>query len=347
MPPVSDLFKVEEIPGAGRGVVATQAIPSGTVVYESGPPAFHIIFSAYRKETCAFCWKWDRGRTLPVRKNKLMKVFCSDACCESWMQEQGPVGIEAWESLASFVRQNKSKVYDEIFHEGSRPGRQTVEAEWKKAKEQARVLGLSRPEEGATRAIENPGKAARAILRKVTSKIYPDILSYHLSAHLFRQAHEASWNDEIRTLAMDHTPFRSQNELEAHSNSLPQLVSFLQHELATDHLIEVCATVAEADNHNAFGINSGTNEEEKEEYMGFAVFPSISYFNHSCRPNLIKTRFGRSWRMEADGDIPAGTELCITYLGGEEKDLDVWRRGARLREAWGFDCRCQKCLEEA
>jgi SET and MYND domain-containing protein len=259
------------------------------------------------------------------------------------MQEQGPVGIAAWEALSSFIRRNQRKVSNQIVHDGARPEQQTIEARWKEAEEQAHVLNVPR---GSVRKNEASEKAARAITQKVTSKIYPDILSYHLSAHLFRHSHEAVWTSDVRALAMDDRPYRSQNELEAHCNSLPQLLSVLAHQVTTEHLAEVCETVAKADNHNAFGINSGTNEQEREEYMGFAVFPAASYFNHSCRPNLIKSRRGRAWTFRTNCDIADGVELCITYLGGAEEELDVWQRRARLRETWGFDCQCQKCLED-
>jgi SET and MYND domain-containing protein len=222
-----------------------------------------------------------------------------------------------------------------------------IETRWREAEEQARVVSGPEEDNGSKRANEGLGKAARTIVQKVASKIYPDILSYLLSAHLFRTSHSETWIDEVRSLAMDDKPYRSQNELEAHCNSLPQLASFLEGKHSTDHLIEACEIVAKADNHNAFGLYSGTNEEEREEFMGFAVFPTASYFNHSCRPNLIKTRNGRSWRFETNREVPAGKELCITYLGGAEKELDVLQRRMRLQDTWGFECSCEKCLEEA
>ncbi|KAK5705280.1 Histone-lysine N-methyltransferase set-6 [Elasticomyces elasticus] len=87
--------------------------------------------------------------------------------------------------------------------------------------------------------------------------------------------------------------------------------------------------------------------EDGEEYMGYAVYPSSSYFNHSCSPNVAKQRVGNAWRFWVIEDVRKGEQLCISYLGGDEKDLSVDERRARLAEVWGFVCECARCQSEA
>lgn len=347
MPPVSELFEVRQIPNAGRGVIATTAIATDTLVFESGPPAFHVIFADYRKETCAQCFHWDRGRTLPVRENDLNKTFCSQECRHTWFGEHSPAALEAWRALSVFIRSKGKLICDRISHEDPRPDSDVVQSEWHQAEKQAILVRQAREQPSGKGAGGKTRKSDRAALSTAMSKSYPDILSYHLSGHLARFYQPEQWIEGVRDLAMDETPYRSSNELQAHCHSMIQLMSILPLDLATIDLVEACSTVAKADNHNAFGINAGTNDEEHEEYMGYAVFPNASYFNHSCEPNLKKQRVGRTWQFRAIRDIAAGEEICITYLGGAEKELDTTQRQQRLKEVWGFHCGCDKCKLES
>lgn len=79
--------------------------------------------------------------------------------------------------------------------------------------------------------------------------------------------------------------------------------------------------------------------------LAYSLHPSSSFFNHSCTPNVSKTRHGLSWSFTTSREVREGKELCISYLGGGEMAERSERR-ARLREGWGFECGCGKCEEE-
>lgn len=81
--------------------------------------------------------------------------------------------------------------------------------------------------------------------------------------------------------------------------------------------------------------------------LAYALYPSLSYFNHSCTPTVTKTRKGSSWIFATISSkiIEAGEELCISYLGGEEVGMERKERREKLKE-WGFDCACRRCEEE-
>ena len=121
------------------------------------------------------------------------------------------------------------------------------------------------------------------------------------------------------------------------------------------------------------------------ELLGWGVWPAASFFNHSCAPNVMKWRRGRHWVFCATQTAPddkadarkggessldcnieddrhesglvhghsdevgvkKDEELCISYLGGDEKELTVTERCNRLWEGWGFWCHCSKCRIEA
>ena len=178
------------------------------------------------------------------------------------------------------------------------------------------------------------------------TRIDPDILSFLLSGILFHQSHPSSWHEELAPLAMDFQPYKSGLDLLVHCNSYLQLCSLnLPPSILLSCTPSICRSLAEAGSHNAFGLRSGS--EDGEEYVGYAIYPSASYFNHSCNPNVRKGRKGRAWVFEAAREIAVGEECCITYLGGDERDLNVGQRRQRLRENWGFDCACVRCREEA
>ncbi|KAI8382464.1 hypothetical protein BD560DRAFT_431853 [Blakeslea trispora] len=62
------------------------------------------------------------------------------------------------------------------------------------------------------------------------------------------------------------------------------------------------------------------------ELLGWGIYPSAVYFNHSCDANVIK-----------------GQEACISYGAVHEP---VETRRARLLEHYHFECQCTRCIDE-
>ncbi|WPG97787.1 Hypothetical protein R9X50_00056800 [Acrodontium crateriforme] len=333
-PPESEWFKVQTIPNAGRGVLASKRIPAGTLILNSQPAAAHVIFRQYRKEVCAFCFAYDRGRTLAVRENEVGKVFCSVECQAQWVLDQGDVGVAAWRELQRYVMLKRKFVLDfaGLAPVGAKPGLDVIRATWRDAEARRRA------------AMEGKG-GKRGPKANANQSVDPDILGLFLSGLLYHAKYPDKWRDEVLCLAMDEEPYKSLTDLEAHSNAFAQLASILPAELSTSLNDNVCQVLTQAGSHNAFGIRSGS--EDGEEYMGYSLYPAASYFNHSCSPNIVKKRVGREWEFSSARDIEVGEECCITYLGGDEKDLTVDERRTRLSDVWGFKCMCTRCSTEA
>lgn len=93
---------------------------------------------------------------------------------------------------------------------------------------------------------------------------------------------------------------------------------------------------------NSFGIWELPITPDSEN-LGSAMYPSASYFNHSCNPNVTKVRLGRKVLFVTSQDVDAEEELCISY-GHTEREL-VERRQL-LRDWWGFNCVCSRCNRE-
>ncbi|KAK3708001.1 Histone-lysine N-methyltransferase set-6 [Vermiconidia calcicola] len=333
-PPISGLFAVQDVVDAGRGVIAISSLSQDTVVFKSEQPSAHVLFRQYRKEVCARCFSYDRGRTLPIRDNAIGKVFCTRECQSWWVEEQGRLGSEAWKQLHSFL-QLKSKVITNAHGLpmlAAKPTRDEVQAAWDEAEDRA---GSMRRELSSASQFKADKVLQRALQQSWSQAVDPDILSYLLSGILEYARHPEQWQTEVSDLAMDETPYRSIPDLKAQCDSFLQLTAITPVELLPSVTPQVCQTLINAASHNSFGIHSGS--EDGDEYLGYGLYPEASYFNHSCRPNIAKRRVGSAWEFRAIRDIDIGEECCITYLGGDEKELTVVERRSRLKQFWGFE----------
>ncbi|CAF2875375.1 unnamed protein product [Rotaria sp. Silwood2] len=95
---------------------------------------------------------------------------------------------------------------------------------------------------------------------------------------------------------------------------------------------------------NAYGIWSIDHEPDgNKEFFGYSLYPSASFFNHSCNPNLINIEKGAKIIFKLLKNIKKNEELCINYSNSINDDLEI--RQKVLKE-WFFDCLCERCVEE-
>lgn len=98
---------------------------------------------------------------------------------------------------------------------------------------------------------------------------------------------------------------------------------------------------------NNFGVT-----DSMVKVVASAVYPLGALLNHSCAPNcLLRYDLGTYSRHEppvmeivAARDIPVGEELTHSYV---ELVSPKHSRRASLREIFGFDCHCEKCIADA
>ncbi|KAF2721744.1 SET domain-containing protein [Polychaeton citri CBS 116435] len=346
--PKSEHFKVQAIPGAGRGVVASRSVGKDALLLKSPEPAAHVVFRQYRKEVCAQCFFYDRGRTLPVRDNVVGKVFCSEECRSVWRLEQGESGLVAWTELENYTKANAKAIINVYALEstGDKPSEAVILSTWASAEALLSPNDAQNPASTihTTNNRPHPRQPAKHKPRHWT-RMDPSLFSYLLSGAISNHNHGPSYRELIAPLAKDPQPYKSQAELEVHSETFLYLHAILPSPLKITFTADLCRALIDAGSHNSFGLRSGG--EDAEEYMGYALYPSASYFNHSCKPNVSKRRVRREWEFRAARAVEPGEELCITYLGGDERDLSVEDRRSRLAEVWGFTCMCQRCIEEA
>lgn len=332
------LFTVRERPGAGRGAFATQNIAAGATIFIADDLNAHVILREYRGEVCWECFAYDRGRKLPVRDALRGLTFCSTECDRLWKQQHDESCLKAWEAVEGILKSGGNSKEPPL--KALKPTVAEVDNKWRKAEQTAAEILRYRLGLGST---PNSGKADgdsqkfKDALRQPRSA---DALGFQLRALLARHNHPERW-PAVLALAEEPVPYWDLSELERDLRAYLHLVCLLPEALLPLATPETLRTVKTREVHNSFGVRS--LEDEGSEFFGFGVWPSASYFNHSCGPNVDKTRVGRTWEFTARVDVSADEELSISYLGGEEATLSRADRQERLKRVWGFDCACTRC----
>lgn len=337
--PESTNFVLRDASGAGRGVFARKALPAGTHLLTTSlplSPTAHVILRPYRREVCAFCFAYDRGREWKVRPPRTSLSFCKDECYEQWGERHGEEGLEAYVIFEAFV-QKQSKQHDDTEMEDTFFDHAQAVARWGQATLTGEHLLAARK---ATR----PSKEQKRLIRTHSeAKVDPDILSFLLSTALTARASQST----PALLALEENPRVYETaSLEEHIKAYHLLLAILPLEVLPNVRSDLCHEYVSRASHNAFSIRPTADGNHSGEFLGYGVWPEACFFNHSCRPNVRKSRDGREWSFWASTDIQEGEELCITYLGGEEKDLDVEQRRDKLKTEWGFWCGCKRCIKE-
>lgn len=341
-----NFFTVKEAPGAGRGAFSTQDIPRGTSIHVADDLTAHVLLREYRGEICWHCFAYDYGKKLPVRDPLHGFSFCSGECERGMRQRyDDEVCLHAWAAVEKLsLKANKTKwrrddddigVVDDN-SQANKPTLALIDEAWRIAEHTAACILTARTH--TTGVVTREHK--RALQQALNKPPSADVMAFHTHTILSRYHSPELW-PSILSLEEDPCPYTSLQELHEHTTSYLQLMAVLPEDLLPFVTADTLRTIKTHEVHNSFGIRS--LEDEGSEFFGYGVWPSASYFNHSCRPNIRRHRVGRTWVFRATGDIPAGQELYISYLNGEEDGLTTSERKTRLRKTWGFDCVCERC----
>jgi len=348
--PTSPLFEVRQTTHSGRAVFAAQDIPADTLIWRCDDIALHVIIRDYRREVCGECFGYEQGRDLRIREASVGFAFCSVGCWTGWKQRAGEVGVQAWTAVETLVRGRSKEDADMADIGLPRPGVEDIREAWEVAEMQAALIRVARESDrkamagviGKVEGVKPTKQHRKALQKALMHSISPEIISFCLSGILWKYNKPQDWQS-LLALAEDHTPYLDADNLVAFTRSYLHLLAILPLELLPSVDPRMLFLLSSRDAHNAFGIRS--LEDEGSEYFGYGCWPAASYFNHSCGPNLEKSREGRVWCFRAERDIGMGEELCITYLSGQERKSSRDQRKKMLKENWGFDCACLRCVE--
>ncbi|OCB87648.1 hypothetical protein A7U60_g5174 [Sanghuangporus baumii] len=388
------LLRLRHSPDSGFGVFASQLIQSGTQILESEDgPAIYVIYRVFRKEVCAWCFRYDQGRNWKIRFPYESfvgtqrdggggpgpgVVFCREECRDAWKEEYGEVGIEAYAAVETFVQKQARcrgwsvEISDSNSEENDDkvPSTSEIEEAWKSAEEQAsliqslRLYSSSSPLPNSSSLVkpDRPSKFQKQALAQAIGQPISntDILFFLLSGVLCASSssHSPSWRALLTLNPSLHAIYANANILRQITSTLLHLTAVLPTRLLSYVSRETFEAVLARDVANSFGIWSKREEaqcelnasssdmQEGAEMLGYGIWPIASFFNHSCEPNVARRRIGRRWIFTSAREISKNEELCISYIRGEENASNLTERRKRLRNAWGFECRCVKCVHE-
>lgn len=332
LPPLvsSPYVEIRETSYGGRGVFATRALPAGTALHVSSTPSASIVYRDFRLEACADCFAYDSGRTWKLSAGGGAARFCSEVCRAAWEARVGALGLEAWERVEGWVRAARAGLEDD--EEGIPPDEDSIDRAW--------AVVVEDTEQGTASARRKEHSAALALLR------YHDALGFLLSGIITAYADPALFAATMH-LVPTARPYASAYALKAHVASLRTLRALLPAELLPYATVRVARALVARDAKNSFAMWS-MPEDDSAEMLGFGIWPHASFFNHSCAPSIAKRRVGREWQFALARDVHEGEELCISYIGESELGtMGAEERRKALKDAWGFDCVCARCIKQS
>lgn len=346
--PSSHLFQVRHTPHSGRAVFAAQDIPADTLVFLGNDLTIDVVLREYRREVCGECFGYDRGRDLGVRDASVGFAFCSEDCKLQWRERVGELGVETWTAVEKLVKGRSKEDADMVDIGLPRPKPKEIRIAWDGAADQAALMRIAREADGdnaetnGVGAVKPTKQHRKAIQKALMQPISPDVMTFCVSGLLWKHNHPQDW-DRLAALAEDNTPYHNYDDLRAFVRTYLHMLAICPLPLLPHVTPQNIFLLSSRDSHNSFGIRS--LEDDGSEFFGYGCWPSASYFNHSCGPNVEKQRIGRAWHFRAGQDIAKGDELCITYLSGEERKLSRGKRVKTLKSNWGFECACARCEE--
>ncbi|KAK0644664.1 hypothetical protein B0T16DRAFT_438585 [Cercophora newfieldiana] len=336
------LFTIDEAPGAGRGVFASRDLAAGEKILTANDLCVHVLFREYRGEICYNCFGYDLGGKQPIKDATHGLAFCSQQCQITFLLESDDLCMAARAAVEKLLKTKAtSNQHSDTLLE-PRPSPADIEKAWAVAKTQGDLIRIAR--------LNDPDKPAptkshlRALQRPLSAPVSPDVLAFLLSA-AFTNYNTLKYSDPVKStlihaLESESQPYLSAHELAEYTTSYLQLLAVLPVDLLSFVSGAKLHEIKSRETHNSFGIRSLF--DDGSEFFGYGVWPSASYFNHSCGPNLVRVRKGRSWVFSAGRDIEKGEQL---YISSGEVMSGTERRGL-LRKTWGFECGCGRCVEE-
>ena len=287
------LYSIKQTETRGRAVFASKRIPSGTTVYIASHPYITVIKEDFKKETCAWCFKYQYGNKCWVKHpdTSVGVWFCSVECLQKWRKDDYDGKLT--EAL-SCLRTTKAR------------------------KQMAKMSNFP---------------------MDLTKLVVAAIVQRSRESDGTLPSNQPCWDN---VLDLQAGVYDEGIDL---PSEVSQLTAFLENNLPPTlrHLITSTAfPLLSRHLSNSFGIWELPITPDSEN-LGSAMYPSASYFNHSCNPNVAKVREGRIVRFVTSRDVEEDEELCISY-GHTERELEERRQV--LKEWWGFECDCSRCTRE-
>lgn len=341
------LLKVAELPGKGRGFVATQRIPAGAYLHTAEPLAA-VVSQEWVQETCAWCFAFSYPKRMRVKSEVKDINFCSEKCKQECQAEDAwQLFVKAMQGLErEFQKRIDTCRYNDDVDDIN------IAVEPAEASNDDCVF----LDEAWTNGVQTlsslhwvPQNADRTMCRLIAYCLAKKQAGERL---VFPDATEFSqvWQIQCNELAHFHRVYQKQDG-KIPLEIMDIMLMYIYFAKSVAGILDCPHALFRAiyfrEMSNSFGIweNAEVSDvvSDDQELLGWGIYPSAVYFNHSCDANVIKLRKGRSLQFIAKHEISPGQEACISYGSVGE---DVKERRQRLKEHYHFFCACTRCKAE-
>ena len=376
---ISPHFSVKSTKYGGRGCFVNSDLTQGTIVYECSSPLSSTIARPFKKEVCGSCFTFLHGKTLKFKlvspenqqhnstsTSSLALYFCSQACMNKFIAlDVDSLYLESLLQLESlFVKGLTQHRYD--FNSIQEEEVETaaiiqLENELKQAKDIE--LFISRKWQEAEISCQSLLSKLKPKQRKNLNNLYnliPKInaheyleIKYIIGILFHMYKHDNCQENKLSSFELQIFPLLQSNDTEQICKypyllySYTRIYKFLR--MTTFEKLQPYITPSAIRSMvgkrlaNAFGIWSRDEPDGNKEHFGYSLYPSASFFNHSCRPNLIDVKAGETIIFKLLKNVKKNDELLISYI---HSNNDGFERRQKDLEEWFIDCSCELCIED-
>ncbi|KAG0170058.1 hypothetical protein DFQ28_002594 [Apophysomyces sp. BC1034] len=357
------LLRVDTLPGKGRAYIATQPIQAGTLVHISKPVAV-VVAQEWIPETCSWCFTFKYPKRMRIRaiteeeaknsKQPKDMMFCSEECRQCWRN----YGYEGeWELLVRVTHELDQEHKKRLEINEEEPVKLDIsEDEWVDLQDNeilARWVDEVWEKQLPHTSPRNLDKAERTMCRVVAHA-----LARKQFEHVFKKS-VPGFDDLLMVQNNELAHFRSccQGDKIQRGYVPPGVVQVMEiynffaaalEKTGLEFTHQTFRDVYFREMSNSFGMwempkRAGDGVTDDLELLGWGIFASAVFFNHSCDANIDKVRQERNIAFIANRDIAEGEEACISY--GCVTD-GLTERRQRLLENYYFMCNCTRCKQE-
>ncbi|CAH6718405.1 hypothetical protein CLIB1444_01S05996 [[Candida] jaroonii] len=357
---ISPYFQVSETKYGGNGCFSYNTIPKGEIILISKIPVGSTVSRDFKKEVCNLCFKYDDGRNLKHKlglpKYNQYLYFCSETCVNTFNEiDPEKLLTKSLLDLDNYYNQGLKK--PEVEYSSKPLTESNIENKWQETEIWDNDI-LKIKSTKWSKFIPRINESEYSEIKYIISILFQMFQSENAEANteFMKDLNiRESLNFEVKLfdfLQNSETEkyLKFPELLESYVNifKFVRLTSPIQFQKFIN--TSTIRSIIGKNLTNAFGIWSITgdsevdhNINENREFFGFGVFPSASFFNHSCDPNIKKIRKGNELHFQTKREIEPHEELCIDY--GNYLDESVEIRRKQLKE-WFFDCGCKRCEVE-
>ncbi|RCK60480.1 putative protein lysine methyltransferase SET6 [Candida viswanathii] len=290
---ISPWFDVQKTKYGGRGCFATGSIPKGSVIHRCSTPVGSTIAKPFKKEVCTTCFKYDYGSTMKSKiskksgKNTYSIFFCSDECAEKFTQDDvNEVLLNNLIAVEKNYLQGLTKPEVEL-KEPKDLEKEYLE-EWDKVATWESKLDAMKPTKRQN-MIPRIDDSEYLEIKYVMGVLF-NIYKCH-GARISNYDFPELKPDEANQVEMVLFDLLYSSEYEKVKKYPYLLYSYINiykfirlsctPELQPFINLSTVRAIIGKNLSNAFGIWSEVSDpSEDKEFLGYAVYPSASYFNH-------------------------------------------------------------------